>query len=205
MHQSYHWNQKVGWIARGFPQQGFGPPASYYNIFFQLKSIFPIFNHLFDFIWIYLTLFDFFCFGTSLGLSCTTYLIHHMTSNSVLNPFALEAEHLTTQGNMITADSWAAILQLPFASATEPNAILDSFMWTAIFNRTNLFHISDYTECCHFLNLASTTLLRTCEKKTTTESYKLHRIWLEQDAVQKITFYCLRKQGKNRRDGPRFL
>jgi len=73
-----------------------------------------------------------------------------MTSNCVLNPFALEAEHFTTQGNMITADSWAAILQLPFASATEPNAILDSFMWTAIFNRTNLFQISDYTECCHF-------------------------------------------------------
>ena len=145
-----HWNQKVGWIARGFPQQGFGPPASYYNIFFQLKSMFPIFHHLFDFIWIYLTLFDLFCFGTSLGLSCTTYLIHHMTSSCVLNPFALEAEHLTTQGNMITADSWAAILQLPFASATEPNAILDSFMWTAIFNRTNLCQISDYTERCHF-------------------------------------------------------
>ena len=52
-----HWNQKVGWIARGFPQQGFGPPASYYNIFFQLKTIFPIFNHLFDCSWIYLTLF----------------------------------------------------------------------------------------------------------------------------------------------------
>jgi hypothetical protein len=73
-----------------------------------------------------------------------------MTSSCVLNPFALEAEHLTTQGNMITADSWATILQLPFASATEPNAILDSVMWTAIFSRTNLFQISDYTECCHF-------------------------------------------------------
>jgi hypothetical protein len=23
-------------------------------------------------------------------------------------------------------------------------------MWTAIFNRTNLCQISDYTECCHF-------------------------------------------------------
>ena len=199
-----HWNQKVGWIARGFPQQGFGPPASYYNIFFQLKSIFPIFHHLFDFIWIYLTLFDLFCFGTSLGLSCTTYLIHHMTSSCVLNPFALEAEHLTTQGNMITADSWAAILQLPFASATEPNAILDSFMWTAIFNSEPVSNFRLHW-MLPLLNLASKTLLRTCEKKTITESYKLHRIWLEQDAVQKITFYCLRKQGKNRRDGPRFL
>ena len=67
-----HWNQKVGWIARGFPQQGFGLLASYYNIFFQLKKRFPIFNHLFDCIWIYLALFEFICCGTSLGLSSNT-------------------------------------------------------------------------------------------------------------------------------------
>ena len=41
--------------------------------------------------------------------------IHHVTSKCVLNPFIIEAQHLTTQGNMITADSWAAIL--PLASA----------------------------------------------------------------------------------------
>ena len=56
----FHWNQNVGWIARGFPQQGFGPPASYYNIFFQLKAIFPyliIYLIVSEFIWLYLNLF----------------------------------------------------------------------------------------------------------------------------------------------------
>ena len=37
--------------------------------FLQLKTIFPIFNHLFDCIWIYLIVFEFICCGTSLGLS----------------------------------------------------------------------------------------------------------------------------------------
>ena len=110
-----HWNQKVGWIASGFPQQGFWPPASDYNIFFQLKTIF---SHIQSFIWLYLNLFDFIWIYLLWDLPVVTkqYIaIHHVTSKCVLNPFIIEAQHLTTQGNMITADSWAAIL--PLASA----------------------------------------------------------------------------------------
>jgi hypothetical protein len=62
-----------------------------------------------------LTLFDF-CLLWDLPVVIKQYIaIHHVTSKCVLNPFTLEAQHLTTQGNMITADSWAAIL--PLASA----------------------------------------------------------------------------------------
>ena len=31
----------MGWIARGFPQQGFGPPASYYVL--VLLNMFPVY------------------------------------------------------------------------------------------------------------------------------------------------------------------
>ena len=58
-----HWNQKVGWIARGFPQQGFGPPASYYSIILQhICSIKINVPHISSFIWFYLNLFDFIWF-----------------------------------------------------------------------------------------------------------------------------------------------
>ena len=82
--------------------------------FFQLKTHFPILSiiwlylNLFDFIWIYLQ-------WDLPGVIKQYIAIHHVTSKCVLNPFIIEAQHLTTQGNMITADSWAAIL--PLASA----------------------------------------------------------------------------------------
>ena len=71
-----HWNQKVGWIASGFPQQGFWPPASDYNIFFELKTFFPysiIYLIVSEFIWLYLNLF-------ALGPPCSYQAIHSNTS-----------------------------------------------------------------------------------------------------------------------------
>ena len=89
-----------------------------------------MFNHLFAFIWFYLTLNEFICIGTSLNDSNT---MHDWTIKCVLNPSCIGAEQLTTPGNMlVTADSCAAVLRLPFASATKWNAILDPFMWTSI-------------------------------------------------------------------------
>ena len=89
----------MGWIGRGFPQQGFFPPTSYCNMFLSSSMSFSpyliICLPLSEFIRLYLNLFE---LGPPFKLVTQYIAIHDRTIKCVLNPSSIEAEQLTTQG-----------------------------------------------------------------------------------------------------------